>query len=149
MYIISSCLAGKNCKYDGGNNRTDWIIKLMEKEDYLLICPERASGLLAPRPPAEIVNGRVVDKDGNDVTEDFVHGSDITMKIIDTAINDGNDIECAILKANSPSCGYGTIYDGTFTKEKIPGDGIFAAALKKRGIKIINENDKEMRRNYE
>lgn len=148
MYIISSCLAGKNCKYNGGNNHTDWVVKLMEEEEYILVCPERASGLPAPRPPAEIIEGRVIDKDGNDVTDDFIAGTRVTMDTIEKQIEQGRHIDKAILKANSPSCGYGTVYDGTFSGEKVKGDGIFGKAMRERDIEVVNENDEKLRRKY-
>lgn len=142
MYIISACLAGKNCKYNGGNNNTDWVVRLMEEEEYVLVCPERASGLATPRPPSEIIDGRVIDKDGNDITEDFKRGARITMDKV------CGKVSCAILKANSPSCGYGTVYDGTFSGKKVEGDGVFGAMLRERGIKVVDEEDEELRGRY-
>ncbi|MBR2547221.1 MAG: DUF523 domain-containing protein [Eubacterium sp.] len=191
MYIVSACLLGANCKYNGGNNDNEAVKDFCEGHKVLVVCPETAGGLKAPRPPAEQVKVssaeekqvkasetdadpdaiRIIDRDGRDVTEYFLRGAEICMKKVCAACkmpdNDtGSEItgpgskdstdgenahdvrsedpeipELAILKANSPSCGSGCIYDGTFTGTLTDGDGVFARMLKDRGIKVITEND--------
>lgn len=138
MYIVSRCLLGFDCKYDGGSNRNEDVIEFCKNHDYLTICPEVAGGLESPRQPAEIVidnkgNRKVIDKDGKDLTAEFEQGADwsINSVILEVGnITDGSKrIEGAILKDNSPSCGAGTVYDGTFTGTMIEGNGIFVERL--------------------
>ena len=144
MYLISACLAGVNCKYNGGNNERGWIRELMKDKECMLICPEGLGKLPTPRPPSEFISGRAIDKNGKDITGNLIYGAEKTMeKAEKRAAELGQEIEFAILKANSPSCGFGKIYDGTFSGVLIDGDGIFAALLRKKGIPVINENQKE------
>jgi len=141
MYIISACLLGVNCKYDGGNNESSHVVDFVKDHSYAPVCPEE-SMLPAPRPPAEITCGRAVDKTGKDITKELIEGA---MKSWEQAQNaaDGfkEQIEGAILKANSPSCGSGKIYDGTFTGNLVDGDGFFAGLLKEKGIKVTTERE--------
>lgn len=140
MYIISECLLGGNCRYNGGNNRIDQVVDFSKKHNYIAVCPEVEGGLEIPRPPAEIVEGRVINCEGTDVTEAFRRGTEIVWdKIVRRSQELGEDIEGGILKAKSPSCGSGTIYDGTFSRKLIEGDGFLAALLKEKGIKVVNE----------
>jgi uncharacterized protein YbbK (DUF523 family) len=144
MYLISACLAGVNCKYSGGNNDCAWVREFMEGKDYMLFCPEETGGLPTPRPPAEIRDGRVFDKNGKDITDYFIRGANKTMEAAERrAAELGQKIELAISKANSPSCGSGTIYDGTFSGITVKGDGMFVKLLKQRGIPVLNEYQKE------
>ncbi len=142
MVIVSACLTGCNCKYSGGNNLCPEIAKLAEEENAFLVCPETAGELPVPRPPAEIIDGRVIDCDGRDVTDAFVRGS---KKCFDEALAEAGrrseKIEKAILKAKSPSCGTGLIYDGTFSGVTIEGNGIFADMLAKQGIPLFDETN--------
>lgn len=141
MYLISACLAGVNCKYSGGSNECRWVKEFMEGRDCMLFCPEEAGGLPTPRPPAEFIHGRVIDKNGRDVTDCFITGAEKTMEEAERrASKPGQKIELAIVKANSPSCGCGKIYDGTFSGVLTDGDGIFTAMLKKKGIPVITEH---------
>lgn len=133
---VSACLLGENCKYNGQNNLNEEVLKLSEKYDIVPVCPEKSGGLEIPRPPAEIKNGSVFLKDGRDVTENFLSGSKISL---DVAVQKG--CKMAVLKANSPSCGCGRIYDGSFSKRLVNGDGITAALFKKNGIKVITEKE--------
>ncbi len=144
MYLISACLAGVNCKYSGGNNECKWVKEFMKDKDCMMVCPEQLGALPTPRPPAErLINGKVVDKNGKDVTENFIRGAEKTLKHAEErAAELGQEIKLAILKANSPSCGCGKIYDGTFSGVLVDGDGIFAAMLKKKGIPAITEQQK-------
>ena len=142
MYIISGCLLGHDCKYNGGNNRNEEIIKFCEQHRHVVVCPERAGKLPTPRPPAERQGSRVVNIEGQDVTEAFINGARVSLKTcLQLADYSGEKLEGAILKANSPSCGCGTIYDGTFSGTLTEGDGVFTEMLKKRGIKIITEKE--------
>jgi len=138
LYIISKCLLGYNCKYNGGNNKNEKILEFCKNRDFIEVCPEEAGGLKSPRPPAEIVNGLVIDKTGKDLTHAFTIGAEKSLKNV---IDKKDNIEGAILKANSPSCGVGTIYDGTFSHSKSEGDGIFAKKLRGIGINLMTEED--------
>lgn len=143
MYLISACLVGVNCKYSGGNNECQWVKAFVEGKECMLVCPERLGELPTPRPPAEFVNGRVVDKSGKDVTDHFIIGAEKTMEMAEKkAAELGQEIELAILKANSPSCGCGKIYDGTFSGVLIDGDGILTEMLKNKEIPVITELQK-------
>ena len=134
MIFVSACLLGENCKYSGGNNRNEAVISFLEEKEFIAVCPERAGGLPAPRPPAEIRDGRVVDKEGKDVTAEFLLGAKKTL-----ALAKKHHPELFILKANSPSCGCGEIYDGTFSGRKISGNGKTTELLLKNGFSVITE----------
>ena len=143
MYIISGCLLGHNCKYNGGNNRNEDVIRFCEEHEYLVVCPESAGNLPTPRPPAEKVGNRILTSEGEDVTEKFLKGAEISFKIcMQMAAMKNEPIEGAILKANSPSCGFGKIYDGTFSGTLVDGNGVFASMLRAQGIEIITEKEK-------
>ena len=151
MFIVSSCLIGNNCKYNGGNNYNEDVVEFCRNHEVILVCPETSGGLKAPRMPAEqqYINAsdgnleiRVIDKEGNDLTGNFHKGAVVSLELaLKQADELGEEIEGAILKANSPSCGSDNIYDGTFTGTLISGDGIFANLLKKRGIPVMSENN--------
>ena len=134
MIFVSACLLGENCKYSGGNNRNEAVISFLNDKEYLAVCPERAGGLPSPRPPAEIRDGRVIDKEGKDVTAEFLLGAKKTV-----AVAKKHHPELCILKANSPSCGCGEIYDGTFSGRKISGNGKTTELLLKNGFSVITE----------
>lgn len=136
--LISACLLGINCKYNGKNNYNSLIEKLKEKYILIPICPEQMGGLSTPRTPSEIKGDKVISSVGDDVTINFIAGAN---KALDIAKND--NISIAILKEGSPSCGSNYIYDGTFTKTKVDGMGITARLLKNNNIKIYNENEIE------
>lgn len=143
MYIISGCLLGHNCKYDGGNNKNEDVIRFCEEHEYIVVCPESAGRLPTPRPPAEKVGNRILNCKGEDVTEEFLRGAEISYKMcMQMAAMKGEPIEGAILKANSPSCGYGRIYDGSFSGTLVDGNGVFAAMLHSQGVEIITEKEK-------
>lgn len=142
MYIVSSCLLGQNCKYNGGNNRCQEVIDFCAEKKYIAVCPESAAKLPCPRPPAERIGERIVNNQGVDVTEAFEKGAQLSMGTCDTLAGfSGEALEGAILKANSPSCGCGQIYDGTFSGTLTEGDGVFARALLDRGIPVISEKN--------
>ena len=142
MYIVSGCLLGHNCKYNGGNNANEEVIKFCETHRHVAVCPECAGKLPTPRPPAEIRGPRVINIEGKNVTEEFRIGAEISLNTaLQLARITGEEIEGAILKANSPSCGFGQIYDGTFTGTLVEGNGIFAEMLHGEGIEIITEKE--------
>lgn len=136
MIIVSACLLGENCKYDGKNNLNKAVIEYLKDKSYIAVCPEMLGGLPCPRTPSEIRNGKVYFKDGTDVTEAFLRGADEVLSLLEQY-----EITEAILKEGSPSCGSKNVYDGTFTGAKIKGQGITAKALSERGIKIRNESE--------
>ncbi|RLE41448.1 DUF523 domain-containing protein [Candidatus Woesearchaeota archaeon] len=136
MKLVSACLLGINCKYNGGNNKNSKIIELSKQELLIPVCPEQLGGLPTPRPPAEQSSNRVIDVNGRDVTKEFINGAKETLKIAKLfGINE------AILKQRSPSCGCGEIYDGSFSGRVIKGDGVTTALLKRHGIKVNSEED--------
>ena len=147
MYIVSKCLLGENCKYNGANNLSEDVVQFCKSHTFTSVCPETCGGLKAPRDPAEIVRSedgffRVIDASGKDITENFLSGAEKELdNSIRTAEKMGESIEGAILKANSPSCGAGKVYDGSFSRTLVEGDGIFAGRLRELGIEIANENN--------
>ncbi|MEM2412514.1 MAG: DUF523 domain-containing protein [Candidatus Bathyarchaeia archaeon] len=136
MKLCSACLLGVKCRYDGKSALNKKVVTLLKSEILIPVCPEQLGGLPTPREPAEIVGKRVITRSGVDVTENFVRGARETLRIA-KMFNIGE----AILKQGSPSCGYGRIYDGTFSGKTKEGEGITAALLRKHGIKIITEED--------
>ncbi|TZE82278.1 DUF523 domain-containing protein [Calorimonas adulescens] len=138
--LVSACLAGFNCRYDGKNCLNEKILKLVMEGMAIPVCPEQLGGLKTPRNPAEVcINDgktRVFDIAGNDVTEEFNKGARETLKL---AMLYG--VKKAVLKSKSPSCGSGEIYSGKFDGELIDGDGITARLLKYNGIEVIREDD--------
>ena len=136
--LISACLAGINCKFNGENNLLDSGIldEISKKYHLLFVCPEVFGGLGTPREPAEMKDGLVVTKTAKDVSENFKFGAEICLKIAKL-----NGCKKAILKARSPSCGSGQIYDGSFTKKLIFGDGVAAKLLKENGILVFSEDE--------
>lgn len=136
--LISACLAGINCKFNGENNLLDSGIldEISKKYHLLFVCPEVFGGLGTPREPAEMKDGLVVTKTAKDVSENFKFGAEICLKIAKL-----NGCKKAILKARSPSCGSGQIYDGSFTKKLILGDGVAAKLLKENGILVFSEDE--------
>jgi len=144
MKIISACLCGINCKYNGKNNYNRIFQDMLIKEQVIPICPEQLGGLPTPRPPCEIKGGsgeevlsgkaRVINHEGCDLSDAFVKGAEETLKL---ALAQG--IKEAILQSRSPSCGCGFIYDGTFSSQLIKGDGVTTALLRRHGIRVISE----------
>jgi len=134
--LVSACLLGVNCKYDGGNNRNEKIISLLRDEILIPVCPEQLGGLPTPRVPSEIKGDRVYSVEGKDLTENFIKGAKETLRIAKLY-----GVKEAIFKDGSPSCGVNYVYDGTFKGKKIKGKGITARLLEKEGIKVISEKD--------
>lgn len=134
--LVSRCLLGENCTYRGDSNFCEKALALSEKYELIPVCPEEDGGLPTPRDPSERAGDKVISKTGKDVTAEFEKGAEIALKI---ALENG--VKLAVMKARSPSCGSGVIYDGTFTGTKINGDGVAAEALKKHGIQVITEEE--------
>ncbi|ALC80252.1 MULTISPECIES: DUF523 domain-containing protein [Bacillus] len=146
MILVSSCLAGENCRYDGNNRFVEEIEQLIQQRKAKMVCPELLGGFSTPREPAEIVGGtgedvlagsaKVIDKSGNDVTSQYIEGAKKTLTIAREM-----KAETVVLKENSPSCGSSMIYNGTFTGEQLAGNGVTTALLKKEGFRVMSETD--------
>ena len=143
MILVSACLLGIDCKYNGSNNKNENVLKYLEGKEYVIACPEQLGGLTTPRNPSEIVkigeneinDYKLLSNEGKDVSESFIKGANETLKI-------ARIFNCteAILKEGSPSCGSSFIYDGSFTGKKICGQGVTTDLLRKNNIKVISEN---------
>ena len=137
MILVSACLLGVNCQYNGESDFTKELLEFLKnKGEFITVCPEVLGGLPIPRDGAEIVGDKVKTAKGNDVTKEFLKGAEKVLKFAKE-----NNVDLAILKAKSPSCGVDIIYDGTFSRKLIEGDGITAALLRKNGIKVMTEKD--------
>lgn len=134
--LVSACLLGVNCRYDGKNNKNSELCLIMNKYNLIPICPEQLGGMTTPRLPSEIIGGRVINSQGRDISYHFIKGAQEALYIA-KAYN----CKRAILKSKSPSCGYGSIYDGSFSGKLIDGNGICAEMLINNGIEIFTEND--------
>jgi len=139
MIIVSACLAGFKCKYNGEANTDLKIVELVKKGVAIPVCPEQLGGLPTPRVPSEITGEKVISRDGVDVTEQFEKGARLTLEVAKLY----NCTE-AILKSKSPSCGSGKIYDGTFSGVLTDGDGVTAKMLKENGVKLRTEKDEKV-----
>lgn len=136
MKIVSACLAGVRCRYDGESQPVDRIVEMVRNGQAIPVCPEQLGGLTTPRAKSEIVEGKVMTCEGKDVTEAFHRGAAEALYIAKLA-----GCQQAVLKSKSPSCGCGRIYDGTFTGTLIDGDGLFVRLLKDNGIEVIREDE--------
>jgi uncharacterized protein YbbK (DUF523 family) len=136
MVVVSACLAGIPCRWDGRPRPCDKVIELVKAGTAIPVCPEQLGGLTTPRPPSEIVGERVLSKDGADVSREFERGARVVLEIASRY-----DCREAILKSKSPSCGSGRIYDGTFTGKMVAGDGVTALLLKKNGVAVYTEEN--------
>ena len=134
--IVSACLAGDNRKYNGGNNLNQKMMDFIKTHEMIKICPEVLGGLPTPRPSAEIVDGQVMNTEGENITKEFTLGAQRAYKIVKKEKPD-----LIILQSRSPSCGIKQIYDGTFSGRKIPGHGLFAALCIKAGYKVLDIED--------
>ena len=130
--VVSACLLGENCKYSGGNNYCQKVVDFVQGREVIRVCPEVAAGMGIPRTPIEIVNGIVMDRDGNNVDA-----------LLRTAVADilEKQVSCAILKSRSPTCGVKQVYDGSFSGVLRDGSGILAQALKDAGYDVIDSED--------
>ena len=134
--LVSACLLGENCKYNGGNNRNERVLRFVAGHEIIPVCPEMLGDLPAPRKPVEWRDGRVVSRDGEDYTDAFRLGVSRAMALIE-----GKRIDFAILQSRSPTCGVKQIYDGTFSGTRIAGQGALAQALAERGIPLMDAED--------
>lgn len=136
--LISACLVGDKTRYDGKGNYHPLVKQLLEKYELVPFCSEVEGGLSIPRKPSEIVKDKVINKDGKDVTRNYVSGAQKALNICKYL-----DIKIAILKDGSPACGVHEIHDGNFKGRKIKGMGVTASLLSKNGIKVISEDEIE------
>ena len=134
--IVSACLLGQKCKYNGGDNYSERVADFIRGHQVIPVCPEVAGGLPTPRIPCEIVNGIVTNKEGQSKDREFRTGAEICLK---KALEER--AELAILQSRSPSCGAKQIYDGTFSGKLIAGKGMFARLLEENGIRIVDAED--------
>ena len=134
--LVSSCLVGTNCKYDGRNNKNEKLINYLKNKEVILVCPEQLGGLSTPRVPAERIKEKVVTKDNKDVTENYKKGAEEVLKLAKKF-----QVKKAILKSRSPSCGKGKIYDGSFSHNLIDRHGVCAELLIKNGIEVISSDE--------
>lgn len=133
--LVSACLLGARCRYDGESKAHPEMEALAEQHILIPVCPEQLGGLPTPRPPAERKGERVVTQTGTDVTEQYRRGAEEALKLCKLL-----GCEAAVLKERSPSCGCGEIYDGTHSKELTAGDGVTAELLKMQGIPVYGES---------
>lgn len=131
--LVSSCLLGLNCRYDGGNNYSKEVEEFLKNYEVIPICPEIMGGLPTPRTPSERQADRVINKEWKDVTEQYEKGARECLFLAQKY-----DVKKALLKLRSPSCGSKEIYDGTFSHTIIEGDGVTAELFKKNGIEVIS-----------
>lgn len=137
--LISACLLGCRCRYDGGSKPHPVAEKLAQRHELVPVCPEQLGGLSTPRPPAERRGDRVVTAAGGDVTEQYRRGAEEAVRLCKLM-----GCQAAVLKERSPSCGSGEIYDGAFSGRLSKGDGVTAAALKAAGIPVYGESAAEV-----
>ncbi|MGD8191676.1 DUF523 domain-containing protein [Brevibacillus ginsengisoli] len=146
MILVSSCLGGMECRYNGTSSLVQRIQEWVKQEKAIMVCPELLGGFSTPREPAEIIDGtgqdvldgkaKVIDQSGNDVTELYVKGAELTLEL-------ARKVEAThiVLKEFSPSCGTQTIYNGSFSHTKVPGEGVTSALLRREGFTVISENE--------
>ncbi len=134
--LVSACLLGRNCKYNGGNNRNQAVLEFLRCHEIVAVCPETDAGLGVPRNPVEIVDGHVRDRDGNSYDETLRTAVARILAEIEPL-----RIDCAVLQSRSPTCGVNQIYDGTFSGTRTDGSGILARALMDAGYRVIDAED--------
>ena len=134
--LVSACLLGRNCKYNGGNNFDLKVAEFVKDREVIAVCPEELAGLGVPRVPMEIVNGVLINKEGKNIDAQV-------RQAVGTILDQiaGEEVECAILKSRSPTCGVKEVYDGTFSGTKITGMGVLAQALRDAGYRVIDAED--------
>ena len=135
-YVVSACLAGVACRYDGKDASHPFVMDLVASGEALPVCPELLGGLGAPRCPCELVNGRAQSADGRNCDAAYRKGSAEALRLARAA-----GCTHAVLKARSPSCGVGCVYDGTFTHTRARGDGVFGGLLRQTGFTLMTEED--------
>ena len=134
--VVSACLLGSNCKYNGGNNYDPAVAAFVEGREVIPVCPEVLAGLGVPRTPIEIVNGELKDRSGNSVAARMAGAVETILEQLK-----GEQIECVILKSRSPTCGVRQVYDGTFTGTLVDGAGVLAQALMAAGYRVIDAEE--------
>ena len=134
--VVSACLLGENCKYNGGNNYSKEVAQFVSGREVIPVCPERLAGLGIPRTPIEIREGRVISRDGKDVTAVL---NEAVEQIL--AQLSAEDVQCVVLKSRSPTCGVKQVHDGTFTGTLVDGMGVLAKALTDAGYKVLDAED--------
>lgn len=134
--LVSGCLLGENCKYNGGNNYNPRVVEFLKDKEVISICPEMMAGMGCPRNPIEIVDGVLTDCHGKNV-DSLIRKS--VMEIMERIRDE--EIQCAVLQSRSPTCGVNQVYDGTFSGKLIPGSGIFAKSLMDAGYLVIDGED--------
>ena len=134
--MVSACLAGENCKYNGGNNRNEKVLQLMKENEVITVCPEQMGGLPTPRVPSEVKDGVVIARDGRNVDKEFRDGA---AKCLERAAEEKPDL--IVLQSRSPSCGVKQRYDGTFSGTLVNGSGVTAQLLMEHGFRCIDVED--------
>lgn len=134
--LVSACLFGNNCRYKGDNCLSEKLLDLGKDNVLIPVCPEQLGGLPTPRHPAERVGEKIISDIGVDVTEEYERGANLAVEIAKA-----NAVDYCVLKANSPSCGKGVIYDGTFTGGKREGNGVTVDKLLAEGFTVVTENE--------
>ena len=134
--LVSACLLGEKVRYDGKDNYVEALERLKVDYDLIPLCPEVRGGLSVPRDPAEIIRGRILTNKGKDVTAQFLLGAE---DVLDFCLK--NNIHKAIMKARSPSCGKGRIYDGSFSNRLVGGNGVTVELLQRNHIKVYSEEE--------
>ena len=134
--LVSKCLLGFNCRYKGDNCKNDKLLEFLKDKEVIGVCPEVEGGLPTPRDPSERVANKVISSKGKDVTVEYQKGAEFALKLAQD-----NNVDLVIFKAKSPSCGCGLIYDGTFSGNKIPGNGVTTELLLKNGFRVITEEN--------
>ncbi|MDE6060152.1 MAG: DUF523 domain-containing protein [Clostridia bacterium] len=134
--LVSACLMGYDCRYKGDNCKNQAVLELGKDNILIPVCPEQLGGLSTPRLPAERVGDKVLTPIGTDVTAQYNRGAEIAVEVAKR-----NEVDYCIMKANSPSCGKGIIYDGTFSGNKVEGNGVTVEKLLGQGFTVLSEND--------
>ena len=134
--LVSACLYGNKCRYKGDDCLSEKLLALGKDNILIPDCPEQLGGLPTPRHPSERIGDKVISDVGTDVTEEYTRGADLAV-----AIAKANGVDYCVLKANSPSCGKGVVYDGTFTGGKRVGNGVTVDKLLAEGFTVLTEND--------
>ena len=134
--MVSACLAGENCKYNGGNNRNEKVLQLMSEHEVITVCPEQMGGLPTPRVPSEVKEGIVTARDGHNVDREFRTGA---AKCLEIALREQPDL--IVMQSRSPSCGVKQRYDGSFTGKLVDAPGVTAQLLMENGFRCVDVED--------
>jgi uncharacterized protein YbbK (DUF523 family) len=134
--LVSVCVLGKNCKYNGGNNLNKNVVEFVQNHNVIEICPELLAGMKCPRACVELVNGIVMPENGENLDDKYRKGVETAMEKIK-----GKKIDLAILQSRSPTCGVNNIYDGSFSGTLIKGRGLFTKALLEKDIKVVDSEN--------